>query len=130
MGSFIKRIDYLFKFVFQIVRTRFTHVLSYFLFIFCKEEVSDAIPSGLRIALASHYLSRYKRIILWGSGTERTSVNFDALYTDMEYVKIHRTLNLQKTHDLKHYTEILVRAFNATNILTRNGFTLFEIIQA
>ena len=80
-------------------------------FIFLPEEVKDTIPSGLRIALASHYLSTYKRIILWGSGTKRAFVKFDSLYTDMEYVKIHRTPNHQETQDLKHYTEMLVREY-------------------
>ena len=53
---------------------------------------------------------------MWGSGTNRASVNFDALYTDMEYVKIHRAPSHQETYNLKHYTDMLVREFNPRNI--------------
>ena len=62
----------------------------------------------LRIALASHYLSRYKKIILWGSGINPASVDFDSLYTDMEYVKIERAASVQECQDIKHYTNMLV----------------------
>ena len=117
----MKRIIMYFGSVVQIVNSNCTHMLNNFLFIFFKQVVKDTIPSGLRIALASHYLSRYKKIILWGSGTKRASVKFDSLYTDMEYVKIHRAPNHLETHDLKHYTEMLVREFIVTNINNLNN---------
>ena len=71
--------------------------------------MKDSIPSGLRIALASHYLSRYKKIILWGSGINPASVEIEALYTDMQYVRIHRAATHQEGLDLNHYTDMLVR---------------------
>ena len=71
--------------------------------------MTDPIPSGLRIALASHYLSRYKKIILWGSGVNPAPVEIDALYTDMEYVKVKRAASVQEQQELTHYTDMLVR---------------------
>ena len=76
---------------------------------FIQESVKVSIPSGLRIALASHYLSRYKKIVLWGSGINPASVEIEALYTDMQYVRIHRAATYQEGRDLNHYTEMLVR---------------------
>ena len=73
------------------------------------DELTDQIPSGLRIALASYYLSRYKKIVLWGSGVNPAPVEFDALYTDMEYVKIKRAASVQEHQELTHYTDMLVR---------------------
>ena len=73
------------------------------------EELTDPIQSGLRIALASHYLSRYKKIILWGSGVNPASIEFDALYTNMQYVKVKRAASVQECQQLTHYTDMLVR---------------------
>ena len=79
--------------------------------------LTDSIPSGLRIALANHYLSRYRNIVLWGSGVNPAPVKFDSLYTDMQYVRIHRAASDQEGLDLNHYTEMLVRHFRPnTNI--------------
>ena len=72
---------------------------------------TDSIPNELRIALASHYLSTYRNISLWGSDDNPAPVEFDALYTDMEYVKINREANVQEERDLNHYIEMLVREF-------------------
>ena len=78
-------------------------------FCFFLKEMTGPIPSGLRIALASHYLSRYRNIVLWGSGINPAPVKFDSLYTGMQYVRIHRAASVQEGNDLQHYTEMLVR---------------------
>ena len=70
--------------------------------------LTDSIPSGLRIALASQYLSSYKKIVLWGSGINPAPVDFDSLYTDMQYVRIHRAAKDQEGRDLNHYSDMLV----------------------
>ena len=78
------------------------------MFFFFLKEMTGPIPSGLRIALASHYLSRYKNIVLWGSGVNPAPAKFDSLYTDMQYVRINRAAGDQEGNKLKHYTEMLV----------------------
>ena len=89
--------------------TFLTKNLSFVILFFIKEQITYSIPSGLRIALASHYLSRYKKIVLWGSGINPASVEIEALYTDMQYVRIHRAATHQEGRDLNHYTDMLVR---------------------
>ena len=74
-------------------------------------KLAGPIPTGLRIALASHYLRQYRNIILWGTGINRTPVKFDALYTDLQYVQIHRSASDLEGRDLNHYTEMLVLVF-------------------
>ena len=66
------------------------------------------IPDELRKAVAELYLSRYKRIILWGSGINPAPVQFDALYTDMSWVKVNRAEEAMESSDLKHYTDMFV----------------------
>ena len=66
------------------------------------------IPDELRKAVAELYLSRYKRIILWGSGINPAPVQFDALYTDMSWVKVNRAKEAMESSDLKHYTDMFV----------------------
>ena len=65
------------------------------------------IPDELRKAVAELYLSRYKRIILWGSGINPLSVQFDPLYAEMNWVKGDR--EDMERNDLKHYTDMFVR---------------------
>ena len=67
------------------------------------------IPDELRQAVAELYLSRYKRIILWGSGINPVPVQFDALYTDMIWVKVNRSEDVMEIKDLEHYTDMFVR---------------------
>ena len=66
------------------------------------------IPDDLRKAVAELYLSRYKRIILWGSGINPVPVQFDALYTDMCWVKVNRSEEVMESSDLEHYTDMFV----------------------
>ena len=86
----------------------FEHKVNLFHLFFIVENVKDSIPSGLRIALASHYLTRYKKIVLWGSGINPVPAEFDALYTDMQYVRIHRAASHLEGDSLDHYTNMLV----------------------
>ena len=72
-------------------------------------EHMNQIPDELRKAVAELYLSRYKRIILWGSGINPVSVQFDALYTDMSWVNVSRSENVMESSDLEHYTDIFVK---------------------
>ena len=67
------------------------------------------IPDELRKAVAELYLSQYKRIILWGSGINPVPVQFDALYTDMSWVKVNRSEEVMESNDLEHYTDMFVR---------------------
>ena len=67
------------------------------------------IPDELRKAVAELYLSRYKRIILWGSGINPVPVQFDALYTDMSWVKVDRSEEIMERDDLKNYWDMFVR---------------------
>ena len=67
------------------------------------------IPDELRMAVAELYLSRYKRIILWGSGINPVPAQFDALYTDMSWVKVNRSEDVMENNDLEHYTDMFVR---------------------
>ena len=67
------------------------------------------IPDELRNAVAELYLSRYKRIILWGSGINPVCAQFDALYTDMSWVKIDRSEEIMERDDLKNYWDMFVR---------------------
>ena len=54
-------------------------------------------------------MSRYRNIVLWGTGINPAPVKFDSLYTDMQYVRIHRAASEQEGKGLQHYTEMLVR---------------------
>ena len=67
------------------------------------------IPDELRKAVAELYLSRYKRIILWGSGINPVRAQFDALYTEMSWVKIDRSEAIMERDDLKNYWDMFVR---------------------
>ena len=67
------------------------------------------IPDELRKAVAELYLSRYKRIILWGSGINPVQAQFDALYTDMSWVKVDRSEEIMERDDLKNYWDMFVR---------------------
>ena len=67
------------------------------------------IPDELRKAIAELYLTRYKRIILWGSGINPLPVQFDALYTELSWVKVHRLAEDMERDDLKHYWDMFVR---------------------
>ena len=67
------------------------------------------IPHELRKAVAELYLSQYKKIILWGSGINPTPVKFDALYTEMSWVKVNRQEEVMEKNDLEHYTDMFVR---------------------
>ena len=67
------------------------------------------IPDELRKAVAQLYLSQYKRIILWGSGINPVPVQFDALYTDMSWVKVNRSEEIMERDDLKNYWDMFVR---------------------
>ena len=67
-----------------------------------------SIPSDLREQVADLYLSRYKKIILWGTGFDPTADKFDALYTDMSWVKVDRKTSNMEQEDLTHYTDMLV----------------------
>ena len=66
------------------------------------------IPDELRKVVAELYLSRYKKIILWGSGINPVNVKFDALYTEMSWVKVNRSEEVMEK-DLDHYTDMFVR---------------------
>ena len=68
----------------------------------------EMVPNELRQAVAKLYLSRYKRIILWGTGINPVPVKFDSLYTDMSWVKVNRASEVMEG-DLCHYTDMLVR---------------------
>ena len=85
------------------------------LFSSLNEGVTNPNLSGLRLKLAAYYLSRYRNIVLWGTGINPAPVKFDSLYTDMQYVRIHRAASDREGNNLKHYTEMLVRKFNDTN---------------
>ena len=67
------------------------------------------IPDELRKTVAEMYLSRYKRIILWGSGINPVPVQFDALYTDMSWVKVDRSREVMERDDLNNYWDMFVR---------------------
>ena len=67
------------------------------------------IPDELRKTVAELYLSRYKRIILWGSGINPVQAQFDALYTDMSWVKVDRSEEVMERDDLKNYWDMFVR---------------------
>ena len=67
------------------------------------------IPDELRKTVAELYLSRYKRIILWGSGINPVQAQFDALYTDMSWVKVNRSEEVMERDDLKNYWDMFVR---------------------
>ena len=69
---------------------------------------TGSIPTNLREDVADLYLSRYKKIILWGTGFDPTSEKFDALYTDMTWVKVDRKSQDLEHEDLQHYTDMLV----------------------
>ena len=69
------------------------------------------IPSKLRKEVADLYLSRYRKIILWGTDVNTVAESFDALYTDMSWVKVKRGLQVTEQEDLKHYLDMLVYAF-------------------
>ena len=69
------------------------------------------IPSKLRKEVADLYLSRYRKIILWGTDVNTVTESFDALYTDMSWVKVNRGLQVTEQEDLKHYLDMLVYAF-------------------
>ena len=76
---------------------------------FINKAWSGSIPSKLREQVADLYLSRYKKIILWGTGFDPTSDKFDALYTDMSWVKVDRKTSNMEQEDLSHYTDMLVK---------------------
>ena len=48
-------------------------------------------------------------MILWGTGFDLTSEKFDALYTDMTWVKVDRKSQDLEHEDLQHYTDMLVK---------------------
>ena len=66
------------------------------------------IPDELRKALADFYVTDEKKIILWGSGINPAAVKFDALYTEMSWVKFNRSEEVMESNDLEHYTDMFV----------------------
>ena len=71
---------------------------------FIKSE--ELVHLELRNTLADVYLSRYKRIILWGSGINPVPAQFDSLYTEMTWV--NNTIEAERT-EMEHYTDAVVR---------------------
>ena len=66
------------------------------------------IPKDLRTKVANLYLSKYKKIILWGTGVNPTATDFDAVYTDMTWLKVNREVAVMEQSDLSHYTDLFV----------------------
>ena len=92
-------------------------------FFFVNKEVTDPIPSGLRTALASYYLFKYRGSGISPAQLSPAPVKFDFSYTDMEYVRIHRAASDQEGQPLQHYTEMLVREFRPAVLQIRTSFS-------
>ena len=69
---------------------------------------SAGIPKDLRTKVANLYLSRYKKIILWGTGVNPTATDFDSVYTHMTWLKVNRDAAVMEKSDLSHYTDLFV----------------------
>ena len=81
------------------------------------------IPGELRIKVANMYLSRYKKIILWGTGVNPTATDFDSVYTDMTWLKVNRDAAVMGQSDLSHYTDLFVnKSFYLTQLMSPKLF--------
>ena len=86
---------------------------------------STEIPEDLRTKVADLYLSRYKKIILWGTGVNPTATDFDSVYTDMTWLKVNREAAAMEQTDLSHYTELFVnKSFSDVTYVTLTVFFL------
>ena len=69
---------------------------------------SGKTPNMLRKDVAGLYLSRYKKMVLWGTDINTTAEKFDALYTDMSWLKVSRGAKDIEQQNLTHYLDMLV----------------------
>ena len=84
---------------------------------------SIGIPEELRTKVANLYLSRYKKIILWGTGVNPTATDFDSVYTDMTWLKVNRDAAVMEQSDLSHYTDLFVnKSLSLTQLMSPKLF--------
>ena len=82
--------------------------LFFIIFLHYYTEKSRKVSNKLRKEVAGLYLLKHKNIVLWGTDLNTTAEKFDALYTDMSWVKVKRGAKDIEQQNLKHYLDMLV----------------------